>query len=1017
MDKLKTLILLVLLYALAPTTAFTQDISTQGKEFWVSFMGNGFKDHPNYGTWLRIQLLISAKDACSCTIQNPRTGWQQTVDIEANSTYLFENIDETQAYMELDEHERVKDKGLLITSTDTISVYCSNIATYSFDASYVMPVQGLADDYIIQTYDQSDGTGGSDDYYTSAFLIVATEDNTTVDITPSVETLRSSPAGVTFSVNLDRGQTYQVRSHNEFWGGSRDLSGSRVTARDCKKIAVFNGNNLTLVPTSAYSDADCVFEQAMPVHSWGKRFIVTSSLNRNDDYVKITSATDNNTILKNGEQLCNLNANQSYTFRMLGTEKSCYLEATNSCAVFLYNTSSNSEGNGAPSMVWIAPLEQRIDEITFSTFNYNHDNVNISVHSVNVIVHKDDIGHVYFDGQLLSPLEFETVNGNDDYRFMRWNIEHGVHHLVCENGFNAHVYGFGQSRGYAYMVGSKATNLSTSLTVNDLVVQPHESFQYCVEEPITFSADVNLQQYELTWDFGDGTTSTDNPTTHVYHERRVFPATLLVTTEAGGCTGSDSDTTKFFIDVSQQYVTESDELCSGDFYSGYGFTNVLINNDTILARLQNNPVHPECKDSLLVYITARPQYHIPINDSRCWQGQPGIYDGYGFSFEYDHPGEYDRQLELQTALGCDSIISLHLNVADQITTEFDHHECGSSYVWGGQTYTADGDYEQYYTSSGGCDSIVTLHLTMGHPQHTTFDTITCGTFVWNGQEYNSSGVYRQVFPSHDGCDSIVDCNLLLSGTVEGATTEINECNSYYWIDSLYTNSGVFDKTLTSYLGCDSIVHLNLNIEYTPDPTEIFPLSPENTAPHWVVTATEFQINSYDFQLWDNNIECHWDSIRWEFENPELNWLLVPDSTTLPEGKNCEMYVIEHVNDTVWLRATVFNKCNPDGIYRRYWFVCSFYDVEEYGSTGSESISFHVVPNPNNGQMTLNFGHLTGNIDLKVYDMRGVIIDNLQISNTLDSATYLYDMKSSAKGIYFFVATGKEGTVARKVVIQ
>ena len=65
-----------------------QDVSTQGKEFWVSFMGNGFKDHPNYGTWLRIQLLISAKEACSCTITNPRTGWQHSFDIEANSTYL-----------------------------------------------------------------------------------------------------------------------------------------------------------------------------------------------------------------------------------------------------------------------------------------------------------------------------------------------------------------------------------------------------------------------------------------------------------------------------------------------------------------------------------------------------------------------------------------------------------------------------------------------------------------------------------------------------------------------------------------------------------------------------------------------------------------------------------------------------------------------------------------------------------------------------------------------------------------
>ena len=158
-----------------------QDISTQGTEFWVSFMGNGYKDHPDQGTWLRIQLLISAKEACSCTVANPRTGWERSFNIEANSTYLLDNIDDNQAYMEMGEYERVMDKGLIITSTDTVSVYCSNIAAYSFDVSYVMPIGGLADDYIIQTYDQS-----TDDVnYTSAFLIVATEDNTTVDIIPS----------------------------------------------------------------------------------------------------------------------------------------------------------------------------------------------------------------------------------------------------------------------------------------------------------------------------------------------------------------------------------------------------------------------------------------------------------------------------------------------------------------------------------------------------------------------------------------------------------------------------------------------------------------------------------------------------------------------------------------------------------------------------------------------------------------------------------------------------------------
>jgi hypothetical protein len=991
--------------------AVAQDVSTQGKEFWVSFMGNGFKDHPNYGTWLRIQLLISAKEACSCTITNPRTGWQQTFNIHANSTYLYDNIDEHQAYMEMSEYEQVLDKGLIITATDTVSVYCSNIAAYSFDVSYVMPVQGLADDYIIQTYDQST----DNENHTSAFLIVATEDNTTIDITPACTTLGGRPEGETFTITMDRGQCYQVRSHNG-WYDSRDLSGSRVTARDCKKIAVFNGNNLTLIPTTSISDSDCVFEQAMPVHSWGKRFIVTSSLGRAQDYVKITSAVNNNSILKNGQPLCTLNATESYIFSLSSNDKSCYLESNGSCAVFLYNTSSNSQGNGAPSMVWIAPLEQRIDEITFSTFNYEHTNVNINVHNVNIIVHKDDVGQVYLDGELLPVLLFETVTGNEDYRFFRKSINHGVHHLACENGFNAHVYGFGESRGYAYMVGSKATNLSTSLTINDLVVQPNEDYKYCVEEPITFQAEVNLQNYTLLWDFGDGTTSSLNPVTHVYHERRVYPATLLVSSIGGGCTGADSDTTHFYIDVTQEYVTEHDEVCAGGFYSGYGFNNVLVHNDTILAGLIDNPIHPECKDSLLVYLTARPAYHIPINDSRCWQGQPGIYDGYGFSFEYDHPGTYDRTLQLQSVNGCDSVLSLHLTVDDQITYEFSHHECGSSYVWDGQSYSTSGDYERYYTSFGGCDSIVTLHLTMGMPQHTSFDTITCSTFHWNGQEYSQTGTYQQQFVTYDGCDSIVECHLILSGNVEGTTTEVSECDSYHWLGTNYTESGVYEKTLSTLLGCDSIVHLKLDLQYTPDPTEIYPKDPENTAPHWVVTATEFQINTYEFTFWDNNSICHWDSVRWEFENPNLHWVLEPDSTTHPVGKKLKIYVLEHVDDTVWLKAKVYNKCSPQGIERRYWFICSFFGIDEDDpSTGSGAVGFEVIPNPNKGQMSLNFKHLSGNIEVKVYDMKGCLMDRFMTYSGSETHSIDYSLKAKGSGIYFFVASGKEGTVTQKVV--
>ena len=1011
MKLFKKAILLLLLSGLVLPEAFAQNTSTQGKEFWLSFMHNGYKDH-TLGGWVINQVLISAKRDCSGTVTNPLTGWEETFSVRANNITTIE-IPQQQGYHDGNTYETIAQKGIKVAATDTISVFCTNIAYVSFDASFVLPTESLGDEYVIQSYDQS--RSGSNTYVsnneTSAFLIVATEDNTEIEITPTAPTLGGHQSGQTFTVTMNAGETYQVRSART--GTDRDLSGTHVLASDCKRIAVFNGNTLTCIPTTMDNGYDQVFEQAMPLRSWGKNFVVTSSRNRNRDFIKITSSANGNDITKNGEPLVSLRAGQSYTFDMNESEGSCFIQATQPSAVYLFNNSSYDQswlgGLGDPSMVWIAPVEQRIDEVTFTTFD--HVNINIEVHCVNIIVNTEDVSHVYFDDQQISPLSFNRVNGNNNYSYTRMDISHGVHHIACENGFNAHVYGFGDAKGYAYLVGSNAIDLSTNLTLNNEVMQANESFPYCIEEPVVFSVEVNFPEYNLLWDFGDGTTSTENPVTHIYHDKRIYQVALAVTTDASGCTSSDSDTTKFYVDTQQQYITESDEICSGEYYSGHGFNNVLIQNDTILARLQDNPLHSVCKDSLLVYITARPAYHIPINDSRCWQGAPAIYDDHGFSFEYNQPGEYDRQLNLESVNGCDSILMLHLTVADQVTYEFDHHECSSSYVWDGETYTNPGTYEKYYTTAGGCDSIVTLHLTMGLPQHVTFDTITCGTFVWNGVEYTNSGIYQQVFTTYNGCDSIVDCNLITSGSVEGTTLSVSECNSYTWLGTEYTLSGNYDQILPTALGCDSTVHLNLSLNYTPNPTDIYPKDPDNTAPHWVVTATEFQINSYEFYFWDYNPHCQWESIVWSFENPNLNWVLEPDTTTYPVGRSCKMYVLGQVEDTVWLNAKVYNACGQQGVERRYWFVCSFYGLDESGHA-----DFSVLPNPNNGQMTLNFEHLTGKVDIKVYDMRGTLIDAFQTFNDNESSTYYYEMKSRAGGLYYFVATSKEGTVAKKVVV-
>lgn len=975
-------------------------------------MHNGFKEH-NLGGWVTNQVLISAKRDCSGTISNPKTGWNVRFNVNANSITTVD-IPIQQGYHDRANYGVISNKAIHVEATDTISAYCTNIAYVSFDASFVLPTESLGDDYIIQSFNQSSLYLENlvNISQTSAFAIVATEDNTDIDITPSCPTLDGRPTGQTFQITLNAGETYQVRSSNSF-GANRDLSGTRVTASDCKKIAIFNGNTLTCIPTNQGDGFDHVFEQAMPLRSWGKRFAITGSVNRNRDFVKVTSSADGNQIFKNGAPLTTLNANQSHIFELNSHDGSCFIESTQPCAVYLYNTSCYDDTNselGDPSMVWIAPLEQVIDEVTFSTFD--NATTGINVHYVNIIVNSDDINNVYLDNRPIPSSDFQPIEGNREFSYARKNISHGSHHLSCSNGFNAHVYGFGRAKGYAYLVGSNAIDLSTSVTINDVSVKPNESYAYCAEQGLTFQAEVNAETYSLLWDFGDGSTSTNNPVVHTYHSSDVFPVTLTVTTNEIGCASVTAHTSTYYVDLSPHYITENDETCMGEFYSGHGFHNVLINNDTILTRLVDNEDHPECKDSLLLYLTALTSYHIPINDSRCWQGEPGVYNGYGFSFEYDHPGDYNRQLELQSVDGCDSIVYLHLIVTDRITYEFSHHECNGSFTWDGDTYTTPGTYEKLYTTLDGCDSIATLHLTMGTNSESTFDTISCGIFHWNGQEYDQSGDYTQVLTTYDGCDSTVLCHLLVSAPVDGPTTTASECNSYTWYGVEYTESGIFTKVYQTYLGCDSTIYLDLDLNYTPDPKEITPADPENVMPHWVITASEFDIHSYDFVFEDNNPNCRWDSIVWSLDTPQALWILQPDMTTQPPGRICTLVVRNSLPDTIWMHATAYNECNPLGVERRYWFLCSFYGLEE----NNVMAQFDVVPNPNNGQMDLHFSNLEGNTDIKVYDMRGVLIDHFQTYNGTGSSTHPYAMKHVGSGIYYFVVAGKDGVLTKKVII-
>ena len=956
MKYLRTIFVTIAFFLAVPMALEAQDTSTQGTEFWVSFMSNGHKYHPdapNDGNWVLTQLLISSQHNCNGTINNPQTGWSRTFTVQANNITTVE-IPESQAYID-DQSEQVLSKGLQITTDSVVSVFCTNIAHLSFDASYVLPVQSLASDYIVQTYNQSHSAGSSNPYQriheTSAFLIVATEDNTTIDITPTALTLGNHAANQTFSITMDKGQAYQVRSNNSV--NERDLSGSTITAHDGKPIAVFNGNTLTAIPTNA-SSYDHIFEQAMPIQSWGKKFVVTGSLERERDWVKVTSVENGNQVLKNGELIATLNQNESHIFELTSNEKSCFIETSGPAAVYLYNNTRGGNSIGDPSVVWIAPIEQRIDDITFTTFNNEH--INIDTHHVNIIVDRNDIGTVSLDGNLLPASAFENVAGSNEYSFTRQDIPHGVHHLECQHGFNAHVYGFGTAKGYAYLVGSKTIDLSTQVTINETTVPKQGTYEYCPDEAITFAADVNYENYELTWEFGDGATSTQNPATHTYAEKRVYEVTLTVIAN-----GRAQDISRYYVDTHTHTITENAEICSGSTYTGHGL-NVTIYNDTIIGLEIDNDQHPVCKDSLLIYFTALPAIYATYNDTRCWFGEPETYNAHGFNFVYDHPGEYNEQVTHANPEGCDSIIDLHLVVADRIVNPnpVEYIGCEASFTWNDVTYTESGDYEQVLVSDMGCDSIIQLHI-------------------------------------------------VLDEAVEGGTdTIVGMCTAYEWHGHFYDQPGFYTDTIPNSIGCDSIVHLQLTMSLTPDPSEIQPMDTLTANPHMVISATEFDIHAYDFTLYDSNPGMVWDSVVWSFATDNNEWELRP----FGEGDRCcNVVVTNRVEDTVWLVAKVYDPCHPgESIERRYWLLCTFYGVDE-----NDVAAFDIIPNPNQGAMTIITQGGKGDAEVKVYNMTGVLVDQF-VLNTDSQGRYAYNLGGYPSGIYLMVFHQQGKNTTKKFVI-
>ncbi len=224
-----------------------------------------------------------------------------------------------------------------------------------------------------------------------------------------------------------------------------------------------------------------------------------------------------------------------------------------------------------------------------------------------------------------------------------------------------------------------------------------------------------------------------------------------------------------------------------------------------------------CDSILRVQLTVDPTYNIPlIEELRC-AGQSYTVG----NNVYTSTGLYTDTL--QTAMGCDSIITLDLTIPDSIITPIDTFICdGQQLFINADMLETPGIHDVYFLAGNGCDSIVRVNLEVLVPA--VFDTVVTlcpgqNLFVFNDSYGNSTD--REITETESftirgttarGCDSIV--NLLLTRVAIGPpvlnrTICFNE--TFQVGNSIYGASGLYRDTLTSQLGCDSIVRLDLNV--------------------------------------------------------------------------------------------------------------------------------------------------------------------------------------------------------------
>jgi len=445
-------------------------IDSKGTDFWVAFPPN---DRGGGSADSYLSIFITGDKTTNVKLAARRlTGEIDSIKfvVPANTVVstrlefeLYELVGRNYPSGPNNDNQRASPASVHILADEEVSVYALTREVKTSDAWLVMPVDALGTDYRVISYSSDVRSAGFFPvYFPSQFVVIATEDNTSVSFSLSTKRTATNSNSGDFSTVLNRGESYLVQAYMNSSNRNDDLTGSRV--RSDKPVVVLGSHKRAQVPIlSNDASRDILVEQLPAVDTWGKNYVVVPLVppanavkdGQTDVTIcRVLAHQDSSMVSINGAPGWRLNAGIRWDMPLT---KPLVITSNYPVLVAIIDRSANRSGSGNasldgdPSLTIIPPIEQFLDKYRVVSIEPREPgNEFYNAHYLTLTSPLLASGTLKVDGvtqPALTPIPGST------HGYVHVPVKNGSHFVQGDSAFGIVIYGYGPAESYGYTGG------------------------------------------------------------------------------------------------------------------------------------------------------------------------------------------------------------------------------------------------------------------------------------------------------------------------------------------------------------------------------------------------------------------------------------------------------------------------------------------------------------------------------------------------------------------------------------